>query len=1165
VRLHRLQLLRSPGLDRSIELEGLDPGFNIVFGPNGSGKSSLCRGIAGLLWESGDFRGAVEGEWEVGGERRGCLRYEGLAPRWEPEGQPPPRLPEGVHRSAFSFSVDDFRTGSSDGDTKALRAHLRRVLAAGVDLVSARGVLLEPRPSSRVVRDQVAALDRALLEERELRTHHEGLLGEARELDRLRGELAEAAAAMRTLSSVESAVRLAEAREALRLAEQRVEGFPEGLERLRGDEGERLATLAGRVATLEAERSRAADDGTRLEEALRGLALTHELPPDDLKELHGRLREVREAERELKRIGLVESGARERIAAADADLHPLAQDGGEGAWTELDRLLRDLPAREQAHEALGIQLDALAAGAQVEAVDGRALARGIAALARWLEGDGEAPDAPPAPGSAWALHAGLAAIAVVVVLGLLGQALWAALAALLAGVFVVVAILAGRRAAGAESTATGQRARSAREFAQLGLEAPSGWEVEAVVERLHGLVELEQREAARRQAEERTRELDARASRLAEEVEQLRESLTELARTLGLAAEGSRLSLADVAQLLERRAADRAALAAALAERSTQEAAARPALERAGELLRRHGQEPALDALELEARIEALEGLVEARRELRVKLREAKLAGEAASAELERVRGDERALLEEAGFLGLEEAVRRERLGLLEEWRDAREQLGRARSAVEAGEAQLAGEPELLGLSRDEALARQESSGARADQHAELQRRIAEITERVRVAETGHELEEAVAEHERVREELRGKREEVLQGAAVEFLLEEIQAEQTRLQRGGLLDEVGALFARFTGDRYALRANAFGDADELPFEIREGDHHVRRFEELSSGTRAQLDLALRLAVAADLEGDGERLPFVIDEALTTSDEARFGAAVAALAEMVRDGRQVFFLTSDGADARRFAEAVVASGLPAPRQYDLEDARKHGRRAEVLEHEPLPEVPAPLPGEDFAAYGRRLGLPRIEPFAPVEELHFAYLCSDSLDAIHELALERVETVGQARIHLERSSRAWRPERRRRFEVLVSAARAWLEVYRTGRTRPVPTEVLHEGLRSGSFGERVASFVADHGGRAERLFEELDRPSGERDPRLKGFRSKSADALRDFLLGRGYLSEDEPSSAEDRRHRAQLAVVSQLEAEDAVVTAEDIAQLAHALEQWVLGADGADAAS
>ncbi len=35
-------------------------------------------------------------------------------------------------------------------------------------------------------------------------------------------------------------------------------------------------------------------------------------------------------------------------------------------------------------------------------------------------------------------------------------------------------------------------------------------------------------------------------------------------------------------------------------------------------------------------------------------------------------------------------------------------------------------------------------------------------------------------------------------------------------------------------------------------------------------------------------------------------------------------------------------------------------------------------------------------------------------------------------------------------------------------------------------------------------------------------------------------------------------------SRREAEDAVVMAEDIAQLAHALEQWVLGADGADGA-
>ena len=52
---------------REIDLDIPHQQLVVLCGVSGSGKSSLCRGIAGLLWESGDFRGAVEGECDLEG------------------------------------------------------------------------------------------------------------------------------------------------------------------------------------------------------------------------------------------------------------------------------------------------------------------------------------------------------------------------------------------------------------------------------------------------------------------------------------------------------------------------------------------------------------------------------------------------------------------------------------------------------------------------------------------------------------------------------------------------------------------------------------------------------------------------------------------------------------------------------------------------------------------------------------------------------------------------------------------------------------------------------------------------------------------------------------------------------------------------------------------
>jgi uncharacterized protein YhaN len=109
-----------------------------------------------------------------------------------------------------------------------------------------------------------------------------------------------------------------------------------------------------------------------------------------------------------------------------------------------------------------------------------------------------------------------------------------------------------------------------------------------------------------------------------------------------------------------------------------------------------------------------------------------------------------------------------------------------------------------------------------------------------------------------------------------------------------LLRRAGTLLETLTGGRYdrivvdgaggAFRVRGPAVRDSVPVE-----------PPLSTGTREQVYLALRLAVLDALDGQGERLPLVLDEVLVNWDRERRDRGLDTLAD-VSQGRQVFLLT-----------------------------------------------------------------------------------------------------------------------------------------------------------------------------------------------------------------------------------------------------------------------------
>ncbi len=108
-----------------------------------------------------------------------------------------------------------------------------------------------------------------------------------------------------------------------------------------------------------------------------------------------------------------------------------------------------------------------------------------------------------------------------------------------------------------------------------------------------------------------------------------------------------------------------------------------------------------------------------------------------------------------------------------------------------------------------------------------------------------------------------------------------------------VVNRASSLLSRFTGNRYSLNPVGLEDEDISALDSETGA--ALPLEHLSRGTRMQLLLALKIAFAELVEA-GDRLPIILDEVLANSDLERFREVTLAMVELVRQGRQIFYLT-----------------------------------------------------------------------------------------------------------------------------------------------------------------------------------------------------------------------------------------------------------------------------
>lgn len=1165
MRLVEIRVHALPGVDAPFVATGFAPGANVVVGPNASGKSRLVHAVRTLV-DPEASRGAgahVEARFDQDGHAWRATRI-GDVVRWERDGEPagPPAVPAGHLLDGLFLDLEHLlRFGRAD---HGIADRLATELAGGVDLPRARRELagLGPRHGASLrteldeTRETLAKVRRrrdALASDEAARTDWEE-----------RRARAQAQAASAPLLS--SALEVLATRRALASVEARARTFPAGMDALHEGVVQDADALAAAV-------DRAASEAVRLEAEV--------VAADDRRAASGLDDDRPDAAQVASWQSATEALAEAERTARDAERRSAEAAGRAAALRRAsgpERSGRDHSGRERDEAGVGPtpaeldELDALADEAEAAEHEARTLRR---ALRETEPAPGPSADPDAARRAVDLLTAWLAtpddagrwrrrvrSVAYLAAVAGAAGAAWLALepldlsapperALLLAGASAAVGVAVGV-AMDVGAASERRRARRARSVARASLEEgraspPEAWTRQAVRARLAVAASdaAEARHAREAEAIRAARHVQLRAELEEAELraDRLERRLADRAARAGLAAgQAGRSALERARRGAELREAGQTLHGARQAE-----AAARDQLERArasldaeltaaglAEVVRVSGDDPTATAATLRARLGDLAERVRRRDQAAARRQVADRDRARANEELARARSRRDRLLTTLTGLPPERVARdpanalrelRRRAERLSDWRELRDERLRLGGvldhhlAVVHADADVRAQVEVgdeTGLRHAWDAAR--AAGERAD---EATGTIAAIDERLAHARRERDLEGARQVERLARDALEGAYEEVLDAEAATAVLDHLEHAYRSEQRPAALRRAETWFARFTHHAFALAFDASADGAERVHAVDRTDGRRRALDELSSGTKAQLLLALRLAHALEAEQGGPSLPLVLDEALTTSDVGRFAAVAEALTTLTREeGRQVLYLSARPDDAVLWGELAERSDgtIEAPNVLDLAEIRGRPVAPPAIgTRRPAWREPAAPAGLDAASYATALGVAPVDPWRP-ERIHPLHLLHDRLDLVHALARLRITTVGAASSLLADAPQAERllgSADRELLAARVAATRAWSRSSRIGRGRMVDRGALTaSGTVSAAFLDRVAEVAEGSSGDAGALLAALERGD------VKRFREDAREALAAWLGEHGYLDPRAPSTPAER---------------------------------------------
>lgn len=1126
---------RMDGIREGYRVDSLSPGINLIHGPNGIGKSRTAQALQALIWPGPNVnRASIVGNLNVASDAWNVELESGKAAYQRNSASVPGFsfvIPPDSHRDRYLLTLQDMlRVENRD-----FALEIQKQAAGGYDLEEVRSKMGIPltekryRPSKpdkplRDIRNELHAL----------RQHDEALRIQEHSLGQLKDQHQRAVTATNRLVELENASTYRRACEDLAAGRLTLESFSEPVQRMIGKELEQVAKLQQDL-DLETEKQRKLSaDVSAYTDEIHTTGLAGNIPSVSvISGLRNRLKDLREHESILQRI---EGDIKGHVDALSALRNRLTRDLTEEQMENLDATgLRDLAKLslewQQAQNSLRNQNDLQEwLGSPIE-WDRESLRSGMDLLSRYYRTQNAGTEATRSRLIVISLFGAAVLIVVAAVLLATSLSQYSLLLAIATLPLLWVAFTSKSDAREKELN------QIQSQYSSLGLAVPASWTADEVFRSLHDIQEMVAKAELEHQRAMRWSDLQVKRQQNAVEVQALEERRANYTEKYGIdLAETVPQCLDALAKALEEWRRELSLLTKATSQRTTLEAQRMSVLATIKSELRLYRVQPEIhDSTSAHAAIEDLDHRINAANRASDSLRHARERVENdVTPRIHQIQEQLAAVYTDFGLEPNDLPGLKRLCDQVEPYTAARNAVNTAEVVVTNARARLrpgSGDENLDQDAIERAIA---TEVALANQRDSLQADISRIETEIDSARHQTRIESTLARERAALEVLAEGRQQDYASAADRLVFGLIQNRHREVNRPAVFRIADDLFMSFTNGAYQLGL----DEENSEFTAIDADTgQSLALDKLSSGTRVQLLLAIRLAFV-EVSEQGLQLPLIMDETLGNTDDIRAKSIIDATIEIARRGRQVMYFTAQHDEIGKWSAALESLDNPLEwNVFDLANIRGRASAKPVeaysWDYSTFTSVSVPE-GMDWYSLREHLGVPPIDiQTTSVTEVDLWYLVPEESTLV-ELRQRGVQRWGQClNLHHGNHLRGiWSEQTHNKAFARAQVIEQFCNAWREGRPVPLTADDLREStIISERFWDELVQCAEQNSWDGRAFISAIGEGA------IKGFRRAAFDQLNEWLSDNGFISQSQPL-------------------DDAVIRARVISSLNDAIEKEII---------
>lgn len=1135
LKIKELSIGRMPGFRSGMApFNDFSPHINIITGPNAAGKSTAARAIQKLIWQQDTDLIQIDGQAEIGDEPW-TIRIESSMHIVQRKGVDDEMsgIPAPEERSRYMLALHELI--KDDGEDLAHR--IIRESVGGYDPDRAGGELDYNDRISTTGTGQYKNFSESEKDVRESKEKQKKIKEEEQNLSELYLQRDKAEEARKKAAFYDLAVdAIKTERDFEELRDQKSE-FPALLDKAHGEEFRRVEEIETEISEAKETIRTAESKINECREYLNRLDISKDgVREKDLIELENRTEQLKDFEKEIAdlradRKKLKKSRA-EAVLQIGKDVDPNAWEGIKLQDVgDLDQFLQEAHRVAGEKRILEKDIEELEKENQPVTADRDQINQGITTLGHWLK---ELPKTQKFP--SWIIIT----IAVLAVLSA-AAGYFIPLAGLAGLVFILLLAIYGLMQLQMKND-NQKAAFRAEDYRGTGLKQPDAWNPESVSERLDSLAaelrEAHWQERIKQKLEnrrERLQDLTGRIEQIQQKGDSLKDRLSALPE-LPFREPVSNTELAFFIKSVQNWQSVQTEYLSVTDKLDEKNDQYHQKMEAVSKVIYKYSEYEAHDSAEAGAVYKSLKKQEEQRVNNEEEIGRQQKTAKSQQEFISRKQYDLAEIYNKFEIPVGEKNQLRHLLNRLADYKQvvshfelAERELSKAKSAVSEHSLYVEEHQKMEELTLDQARETQQKLAEQGELVDSIRDEIAGIEAKVNAVKSGNSLERALKDRDEAVEGLKELYEGNLSSIAGQLLMDTLKEQMREQNRPKVFKEANRLFNRITKGRYELEID---EKDRPDFRAYDTVEKIgRSLDELSSGTRIQLLMAVRLAFVETQE-TSVKLPILADELLANSDDMRAEAIIEALTEVSRDGRQVFYFTAQGDEVAKWESYLTRNGVNDHKIFHLTGERTVSTyKTTQPDWQPISlvqNIGAP-DSLSYSEYGKKLKIPLFNPLKDEpEQLHLWYLLDDP-NTLYSALTSGVSYWGALKNYLKEGGviDGLSDQDVTEIEEKAEILDRYLKLYRQGRPRPIDRGVLEEsGAVSDSFIDVVSEKLEEVNGDPAKLLEAL------RNSEVSGFRTNKMDELENYLLEKGFLDTREPMDSNNLTVALQ-ALISNLE--------------------------------